>query len=97
MRTLTAIALVLTLSGCATYFENIERAAYARELGRAKAQQEYQQNYQQEYYSPGQCIGSVINGKCHGTVMGQPAGTCHGQMLHGQCIGADFPNYGHVE
>ena len=38
------------------------------------------------------CIGAVVNGKCHGqTIDGQWNNkTCHGTILNGECIGAEF-------
>jgi len=38
------------------------------------------------------CIGAVVNGKCHGsTVDGDfDNKTCHGTILNGECIGAEF-------
>lgn len=46
----------------------------------------------QVVYSASQCIGSVVNGVCHGSIMpdAQYHPTCYGQMLNGQCIGPMF-------
>ncbi len=43
-------------------------------------------------YSPSQCIGAVVMGVCHGSIMpnGSQPMTCHGQMLNGQCTGPMF-------
>ena len=43
-------------------------------------------------YSPSQCIGAIVNGECHGSIMpnGSQPMTCHGQMLNGQCTGPMF-------
>lgn len=43
-------------------------------------------------YAPSQCIGAIVNGECHGSIMpnGSPPMTCHGQMLNGQCTGPMF-------
>jgi len=43
-------------------------------------------------YSPDQCIGAVVMGRCHGSIMpdGDHHPTCHGQMLNGQCTGPMF-------
>lgn len=43
-------------------------------------------------YSADECIGPVINGECHGSILPK-AGyrpTCHGQMLFGRCTGPMF-------
>ena len=38
------------------------------------------------------CTGPVIMGECKGAIMDplQPAATCHGTMLNGQCTGPMF-------
>lgn len=42
-------------------------------------------------YAPSQCIGAVVNGECHGSIMGDSNyQTCHGEMLNGQCTGPMF-------
>ena len=44
----------------------------------------------QPVYNSSQCIGAVVNGVCNGSTMGGPIGTCHGEMLNGQCTGPMF-------
>ncbi len=46
---------------------------------------------QSEMYAADQCIGAVVNGVCHGSVIGQPVGICHGTVLNGECIGVVLP------
>jgi hypothetical protein len=44
-------------------------------------------------YSPHECIGAVVMGQCHGSILpdySRPHPTCYGQMLNGSCIGAMF-------
>jgi hypothetical protein len=41
------------------------------------------------FYSPSDCYGSVINGKCIGTLKsGARPKYCHGAFINGQCNGA---------
>jgi hypothetical protein len=43
-------------------------------------------------YSANECIGAVVNDRCHGSVIDtQPARPrCYGQMIGGQCTGPMF-------
>lgn len=43
-------------------------------------------------YGADECVGAVVNGQCHGTIIEARAyhPTCHGQMLNGQCTGPMF-------
>jgi hypothetical protein len=43
-------------------------------------------------YNARQCIGAVVNGECHGSIMPDAAyhPTCHGQMINGMCTGPMF-------
>jgi hypothetical protein len=43
-------------------------------------------------YSANECIGAVVNGRCHGSVIDtQPMRPrCYGQMIGGQCTGPMF-------
>lgn len=43
-------------------------------------------------YRADECIGPVINGKCHGSIIPKSAvpQRCYGTMLNGQCIGPQF-------
>lgn len=40
-------------------------------------------------YDPGDCVGAVVNGVCHGTINPsiQPVARCYGTMINGQCSG----------
>lgn len=45
----------------------------------------------QKVYRADECIGAIVNGVCHGSVI--PKGytpTCYGTMLNGQCTGPMF-------
>ena len=54
-------------------------------------QQMQMQQYGQPVYRAQDCIGTVVNGVCHGSTGGaQPQATCYGQMLNGQCTGPQF-------
>jgi hypothetical protein len=47
----------------------------------------------QTVYSPSECIGAVVMGVCHGSILPdyrQPHPTCYGQMLNGICTGPMF-------
>lgn len=46
----------------------------------------------QKVYDSGECIGAVIMGECHGSILPKKVyrPTCHGQMVNGQCTGALF-------
>jgi hypothetical protein len=46
----------------------------------------------QKVYSPSECIGAIVNGVCHGSILPQSAyhPTCHGEMLNGMCTGPMF-------
>ena len=39
-------------------------------------------------YTPDKCLGAVVNGQCHGTIIDTtPAKYCHGTMILGECHG----------
>jgi hypothetical protein len=47
----------------------------------------------QTVYSPSECIGAVVMGVCHGSILpdySRPHSTCYGQMLNGVCTGPMF-------
>jgi hypothetical protein len=47
----------------------------------------------QTVYSPSECIGAVVMGVCHGSILpdySRPHPTCYGQMLNGVCTGPMF-------
>lgn len=43
-------------------------------------------------YDASECIGAVVNGVCHGSIMPAPTyhQTCYGQMVGGICTGAQY-------
>ena len=49
-------------------------------------------NNEKQVYSPSECIGAIVNGECHGSILPNTAyhQTCHGEMLNGQCTGPLF-------
>jgi hypothetical protein len=47
----------------------------------------------QTVYSPNECIGAIVMGQCHGSILPDyslPHPTCYGQMLNGRCTGPMF-------
>src|SRR6266436_2784487 len=47
----------------------------------------------QAVYSSHECIGAVVMGVCHGSILpdySHPHATCYGQMLNGVCTGPMF-------
>jgi len=46
----------------------------------------------QPVYRADECIGAVVNGVCHGSVIAPPdlKPRCYGVMLNGQCTGPQF-------
>lgn len=47
----------------------------------------------QTVYSQSECIGAVVMGQCHGSILpdySRPHPTCYGQMLNGMCTGPMF-------
>lgn len=47
----------------------------------------------QTVYSLGECIGAVVMGVCHGSILpddSRPHPICYGQMLNGICTGPMF-------
>jgi len=47
----------------------------------------------QTVYSPSECIGAVVMGVCHGSILpdySRPHPSCYGQMLNGICTGPMF-------
>lgn len=47
---------------------------------------------EQTVYSASECVGAIVAGVCHGTILPKQAThpTCHGQMLNGSCTGPMF-------
>lgn len=43
-------------------------------------------------YHASECIGAVVNGRCHGTIMPEPRPhpRCYGQWVMGHCTGPQF-------
>lgn len=72
------------------YFEWRDSLGLPRQAAPNQQQQQIQQSGQPVYRAQ-DCIGSIVNGVCHGsTGAAQPQATCHGQMLYGQCTGPLF-------
>lgn len=47
----------------------------------------------QTVYSPNECIGAVVMGQCHGSILpdyGRAHPTCYGKMINGICTGPMF-------
>lgn len=45
----------------------------------------------QSYWEESDCNGSVVNGRCIGTITpGATEGKCYGTMLNGECIGTEL-------
>jgi hypothetical protein len=46
----------------------------------------------QTVYNANECIGAIVNGQCHGSILLNRAyhPTCHGQMINGTCTGPMF-------
>lgn len=58
----------------------------------APASNSYEYENGTKVYSADECIGPIIMGECHGSILPNKAysPTCHGQMLNGQCTGPMF-------
>jgi len=42
----------------------------------------------QQIYTPNACLGTIVNGVCHGTINPSARSkTCHGKVINGRCIG----------
>ena len=72
--------------------QDAAKAARAARIAAAAATADDESGDGETVYSPGQCIGAVVMGRCHGSIMpdGDHHPTCHGQMLNGQCTGPMF-------
>lgn len=87
MQRAAALLLALSLTSCASYDD---------------AARGYAKFYNTIAIGPGetgtpvyaaeQCIGAIVNGVCHGSIMpnGTPPQRCHGEMINGQCTGPMF-------
>lgn len=76
---------VLTLFGCADM-----RALHELSL---QAQRDHVSAFAGDVvYHESECVGAVVNGICHGSVMPEPRyhERCYGPMLAGECVGAQF-------
>jgi hypothetical protein len=53
---------------------------------------EVTQEGDRKVYDADECIGPIINGRCHGTILPNKAyhPTCHGEWINGQCTGPMF-------
>ena len=89
MKTLTQLAIValmLSAAGCATYSSGPRPNDHLSGVTLPN---------QLTMYAADQCIGAVVNSVCHGSVIGQPIGICHGSILAGRCLGVETPDYAH--
>lgn len=72
-----------------------DRVAERQEWQRIQRQQQRaleRSDHGQTVYSEDECIGPVIMGQCHGTILdkGGHHPKCYGTMLNGQCTGPMF-------
>ncbi len=69
-----------------------QQAKAGNESGEAFINKGGSQQYGTPVYREDQCIGAVVNGVCHGTILapGYNAPRCYGQMLFGKCTGPMF-------
>ena len=78
-RAMMTMVLLLTLAGCGGGQGWELRNPFAGGQG-------------QTVYHPSECVGSVINDSCYGSIV--PSGgvhqTCHGEMVGGICTGPMF-------
>ena len=89
MKMLTQLLIIfpiLAIAGCSTYSPGPRPTAH---LSGVTLPNEL------TMYAAEQCVGVVINGVCHGSVTGEPIGTCHGSVLAGRCLGVKAPDYVH--
>jgi len=89
MKSLTLLSTVIVLllaAGCASYSPGPRPTAHLSGVTLPD---------QLTMYSADQCIGAIVNGVCHGSVTGQPIGTCYGSVLAGRCLGVETPDYAH--
>ncbi|WP_257296733.1 hypothetical protein [Endozoicomonas sp. YOMI1] len=63
-----------------------------RGIQNSSARRVTQPNHGTKVYRSDECIGAVVNGVCHGSILPKTANhpTCHGQMINGKCTGPMF-------
>lgn len=86
-KTLVAILLPLVLTvliGCAT----LDGLSYTQ----PRSQEPVAREGDRKVYDADECIGPVINGRCHGTILPKKAyhPTCYGEWVGGRCTGPQF-------
>ena len=96
MKTILAILALLTLSGCTsagTYYY-APPSSYLPQVGYYEPDEESEsvQAPDRHVYDASECIGAVVNGRCHGSIIRQPRyhETCYGSWVMGKCVGAQF-------
>jgi hypothetical protein len=90
MKNLLLIFAILAITGCAQdgLINRIKDGHYRPPKSSVE---EPAQNEEKVYREP-ECVGAVVNGVCHGTIIedGGNHPTCHGEMINGQCTGPMF-------
>lgn len=102
MKNLLIIAMLLTMTGCAQdgLINRVKDGHYHRpaqtqdddnSTDYSKPQPMPGQNGT-TVYDPSECVGTVVNGVCHGGIVPNQAvhPICHGEMINGQCTGPMF-------
>ena len=80
---LSIAALTMAGAGCASYSSGPSPTAHLSGVTLPS---------QSAIYAAGQCIGTIVNGVCYGSVIGEPIGTCHSAVLGGRCLGVEATN-----
>ena len=83
---LSIAVLAMASAGCASYSAGPSPTAHLSGVTLPN---------ESEMYAADQCIGTVVNGVCHGSVTGQPIGICHSMVLGGRCLGVEAPDSTH--
>lgn len=83
------VAMGALLAGCAQYnaaYHGLERVSAAVTIPGTVSPAGT------PVYSADECIGAIVNGECHGTILPKTSvhPVCHGQMINGQCTGPMF-------
>lgn len=71
---------------------NFYASTMNRGIQNSSARRAEQPSYGTKVYRADECIGAVVNGVCHGSILPKTANhpTCYGQMINGQCTGPMF-------
>lgn len=85
----TAALLALSLTGCATIHD---LALLTLSTGPSSSEPFRFRSHGTPVYSNDECIGPVIMGECHGSILSTNPNPvrCYGAMLNGQCTGPMF-------